>query len=156
MSKVLTVFGATGQQGGSLINHILQNPELSTQYYIRGITRNASKPAALALQARGVQIVEADLDKPSTLTTAIAGSYAVFGVTNCIPFLFLHFQSLPYPSTSLKCLQSLGTRLRIHRNRPRKSHCRRLRHRKRNTPHLVFPPQRLKNESRSRDNYKTL
>lgn len=83
MSKLLTIFGATGQQGGSLINYVLKNSELSELYRIRGITRDTSKPSAVVLRERGVEVVEADLDKPATLTAALAGSYAVFGVTNC-------------------------------------------------------------------------
>ena len=83
MSKLLTVFGATGQQGGSLINHILNSPELSKLYRLRGVTRDGSKQAAINLKSRGVEIVEADLDKPPTLVSAIKGSCAVFAVTNC-------------------------------------------------------------------------
>ena len=83
MSKLLTVFGATGQQGGSLIDYVLKNPELSSMYRVRGITRDRSNPTAVALKARGVEVIEADLDKPATLIPALAGSYAVLGVTNC-------------------------------------------------------------------------
>jgi uncharacterized protein YbjT (DUF2867 family) len=49
MSKLLTVFGATGQQGGSLIDYVLKSPQLSKLYHLRGITRDASKSAALSL-----------------------------------------------------------------------------------------------------------
>ncbi|KAI1350048.1 hypothetical protein F5Y01DRAFT_165072 [Xylaria sp. FL0043] len=82
MVKLLTVFGATGQQGGALIDHILATPTLSSQFALRGVTRDASKPAAVALRERGVDIVEADLNIPSTLSVAVAGSYAIFAVTN--------------------------------------------------------------------------
>ena len=40
MSKLPTVFGATGQQGGSLIEHILTHPDFPQTYKLRGITRN--------------------------------------------------------------------------------------------------------------------
>ncbi|KAH7321523.1 hypothetical protein BKA65DRAFT_540728 [Rhexocercosporidium sp. MPI-PUGE-AT-0058] len=82
MSKLLTVFGATGQQGGSLTDYVLKNNELSQLYRIRAITRDISKPSAIALKDRGVEVVQADLDKPATLLKALTGSYAVFGVTN--------------------------------------------------------------------------
>ena len=36
MAKKLTVFGATGAQGGSLISYILEHPKLSTEYTLRG------------------------------------------------------------------------------------------------------------------------
>lgn len=58
MSKLLTVFGVTGQQGGALIKHILDSPSLSSTFTLRGITRDASKPASIALKERGVEIVE--------------------------------------------------------------------------------------------------
>jgi uncharacterized protein YbjT (DUF2867 family) len=58
MSKLLTVFGATGFQGGALINYILGHPELSTIFNLRGVTRDASKPAALELKEKGVEIVQ--------------------------------------------------------------------------------------------------
>jgi len=58
MSKLLTVFGATGLQGSSLISHVLQHPQLSTVYRVRGITRDETKAAAVALRGRGVEIVK--------------------------------------------------------------------------------------------------
>lgn len=97
MSKLLTVFGATGAQGGSLINFILQHPKLSKDYQLRGITRDVSKPAATDLQARGVELVKADMSDPSSLEKAVAGSYAVFAMTNCtaLPLIdALHFVQL--------------------------------------------------------------
>ena len=104
MSKLLTVFGATGQQGGSLINHILNHPTLSKTYKLRGITRDVTKPAAVALNEKGVETVkviecidgnyltnvafidcyqQADMDDKSSLKDAVVGSYGVFAVTNC-------------------------------------------------------------------------
>lgn len=58
MSKLLTVFGATGLQGGALINYILEHPKMSTKFNLRGVTRDASKPTSLALKAKGVEIVQ--------------------------------------------------------------------------------------------------
>lgn len=57
MSKLLTVFGATGKQGGSIIDAVLSDAKLREEFTIRGITRDASKPAAQALAARGVEVV---------------------------------------------------------------------------------------------------
>ncbi|KAG9718671.1 hypothetical protein KCU73_g15002, partial [Aureobasidium melanogenum] len=54
MSKLITVFGATGNQGGSVIKHILADSQLSSEFKIRGITRDVSKPAAKALADQGV------------------------------------------------------------------------------------------------------
>lgn len=57
MSKLITVFGATGNQGGSVVKHILADAELSKSFKIRGITRDTSKPAAKALADQGVELV---------------------------------------------------------------------------------------------------
>lgn len=58
MPKLLVVFGSTGQQGGALIDHVLSTPSLSSEFTIRGTTRDASKATARALQDKGVEIVE--------------------------------------------------------------------------------------------------
>lgn len=78
---LLVVFGATGNQGNSVIHSLLTNPTLSSQYTIRAITRNAGSAAAQSLSAGGVEIVTADLDDPSTLPAALAGASFVFATT---------------------------------------------------------------------------
>jgi uncharacterized protein YbjT (DUF2867 family) len=83
MSKLLTVFGATGNQGGSLIAAVQSHPELSKTYKIRGVTRDTSKPASKSLEGKGVEMVSANLDDLSSVEAAVKGSDAVFGVTNC-------------------------------------------------------------------------
>ncbi|KAH8698471.1 NmrA-like family-domain-containing protein [Talaromyces proteolyticus] len=82
MSKLFVIFGATGQQGGALVNYILDHPEFSKTFRLRAITRNASSTAAAKLKQKSVEIVEANLDDPETLHAAVAGAYAVFSVTN--------------------------------------------------------------------------
>lgn len=57
MSKLLTVFGATGNQGGSVIKFVLGHPQLSKKYRIRAITRDVFKPAAVALKEQGAEVV---------------------------------------------------------------------------------------------------
>ncbi|KAM0542635.1 hypothetical protein ACHAPJ_012714 [Fusarium lateritium] len=81
MSKILTVFGATGNQGGSIIRAVLDDPALSAEFRIRGITRDVSKPAAKALVSRGVEVKAADLDSKKSVLEAIKGSHTVFLVT---------------------------------------------------------------------------
>lgn len=56
MSKLITVFGATGNQGGSVIQAILADPAMSKEFRIRGITRDVSKPAAQDLVKQGVEV----------------------------------------------------------------------------------------------------
>ena len=58
MYKIITVFGATGNQGGSVIKSILSDPVLSKEFTIRGVTRDVSKESSIALKNKGVQMVE--------------------------------------------------------------------------------------------------
>lgn len=57
MSKIFTVFGSTGNQGGSVIRTILAHPQLSKAYSLRAVTRDPSKPAAVELKKLGVDVV---------------------------------------------------------------------------------------------------
>lgn len=82
MSKTITVFGATGVQGGSVIKAILADPTLSKEFTIRGVTRDTSKPNAQALAKQGVNLVTANLDSKDSVISAIKGSDAIFLVTN--------------------------------------------------------------------------
>lgn len=84
MSNLLVVFGATGQQGGSVVKSVLADPELSKTYKVRAITRDTTKPAAKALSDQGVEVVSADADKPETLKSALAGAHTVFALTATI------------------------------------------------------------------------
>lgn len=81
MSKLLVVFGATGQQGGSVANYVLNDPQLSKEFKVRGVTRDRSKPAAQALEEKGAEVVEADLDNEESVKKATAGAHTVFAVT---------------------------------------------------------------------------
>jgi uncharacterized protein YbjT (DUF2867 family) len=49
---------------------------------VSGLTRDATSDAAQALDARGVTVVEGDLDEPETLRDPVAEADAVFAVTN--------------------------------------------------------------------------
>ncbi|KAF1364295.1 putative nucleoside-diphosphate-sugar epimerase [Lizonia empirigonia] len=85
MSKIFTVFGATGNQGGSVIKHVLADSTLSKTFKIRRITRDVSKPAAQALTKQGVEmktIKQVDLSSKSSVMEALRGSDTVFLVTN--------------------------------------------------------------------------
>jgi uncharacterized protein YbjT (DUF2867 family) len=81
MTSTLAVFGATGQQGSSVINNVLADPELSQRYRLRAITRDTSGPKAKILQNRSVEVVAADFDTPSTLQAALKGVDTAFVVT---------------------------------------------------------------------------
>lgn len=57
MLKLISVFDATGNQGGSVIKYILEDPLLSKEYKIRGLTSDTSKGPAQKLAQRGVEVV---------------------------------------------------------------------------------------------------
>ncbi|KAK9482199.1 hypothetical protein V1527DRAFT_477178 [Lipomyces starkeyi] len=82
MSKLITVFGATGNQGGSVIRAVLADPVLSKEFRIRGITRDASKPAAQELKSKGVEMISADMSSTESVAPALKDAHTVFLVTN--------------------------------------------------------------------------
>jgi uncharacterized protein YbjT (DUF2867 family) len=59
--KILTVFGATGTQGGSVVKAILGDPKTAAEFSIRAVTRDVSKPAALKLVESGAEVVAVSL-----------------------------------------------------------------------------------------------
>lgn len=80
--KVLVVFGATGMQGGSVVKAVLGDAKMREEWTVRGVTRDVSKPSAVALEKLGAETVSADLNDAASLKAAMKGAYAVFGVTN--------------------------------------------------------------------------
>ena len=81
MSKLLVIFGATGQQGGSVITSVLNDSELSKTYKLRAITRDPSAASAQALATKGVEVVKADVDDIKSLKAAMKDANTAFGVT---------------------------------------------------------------------------
>ncbi|KAJ5768915.1 hypothetical protein N7520_003474 [Penicillium odoratum] len=82
MSNLITVFGATGNQGGSVIRTILEDPDLSKRFRVRGVTRDINKKSSKALAAQGVEIVQGNMSSPEDMKRALQGSDTVFLVTN--------------------------------------------------------------------------
>lgn len=78
MSKILVVFGATGQQGGSVINFVLNDPELSKEYSIRGITRDLSSSKSQQLEKKNVSMIQGDIDDEGSLHKAMKGAHTIF------------------------------------------------------------------------------
>ncbi|KAK5167526.1 uncharacterized protein LTR77_007225 [Saxophila tyrrhenica] len=74
MEGLLVVLGATGTQGGSVIDHVLQQ---SPKAQIRGVTRNTSSTTSLALRERGIEMVQADMEDCASLTMALKVSPSV-------------------------------------------------------------------------------
>ena len=79
MSKLITVFGATGMQGGSVIKSLIQ----TDQFLVRAITRNAKSEKAMKLATlKNVTVQEADLNDRSSLDKSLKGAYGTFLVTD--------------------------------------------------------------------------
>ena len=80
-ARTILVIGATGNQGGGLVGHLLA----SKDWHARGMTRTPDSDAARALAARGVEVVAGDMDDSTTLDTAMQGAYGVFSVQGEAP-----------------------------------------------------------------------
>ncbi|KAJ1929575.1 hypothetical protein IWQ60_001062 [Tieghemiomyces parasiticus] len=74
---IIAVVGATGLQGGSVANALLD----TGRFTVRALTRTLDSDAALALADRGAQVVQADVYRPDDLNAALAGAYGVFFTT---------------------------------------------------------------------------
>jgi uncharacterized protein YbjT (DUF2867 family) len=72
---IILVSGVTGNQGGATARHLLANG-----WRVRGLTRDARKPTALAFAEQGVEIVEGHFDDRASLVRALEGVYGVFSV----------------------------------------------------------------------------
>ena len=78
--KIITVFGATGAQGGGLAHAILADKD--SEFALRAVTRKPDSDAAKALAAAGAQIAVADMDDAASVQRAIEGAFGAFCVTN--------------------------------------------------------------------------
>jgi len=77
--KTVLVVGATGNQGGVTIDHLLGAEE---EFAVRGLTRTPDSEAARALAERGVDVRRGNLNDKETLRAAVDGVDAVVIVTN--------------------------------------------------------------------------
>jgi len=73
--KTVLVTGATGQQGGAVIRHMVPKG-----WKLRALTRNPASREAQALALQGVEVVQGDLDDPASLARAVDGVYGVYSV----------------------------------------------------------------------------
>jgi uncharacterized protein YbjT (DUF2867 family) len=78
--KVIAVVGATGAQGGGLVQAIVNDP--GSDMKVRALTRNQQSEKAKVLTGMGVEVMQADLDDLESLKRAFAGAYGAFCVTN--------------------------------------------------------------------------
>lgn len=76
-NRTVLVTGATGKQGGALIDNLA-----GKGWNLRAMTRHPEGDAARNLRAKGIEIVAGDLDDADSLTRALQGAWGVFGVQN--------------------------------------------------------------------------
>ncbi|KAL8362762.1 hypothetical protein RB601_008236 [Gaeumannomyces tritici] len=76
--------GATGTQGGGVINIMSKTPG----WKIRAITRDPDGGKGKVLAAQGFEVVRADFDDEESLVKAFEGAHAVFAVSNWWEHLF--------------------------------------------------------------------
>ncbi|MEO5997294.1 MAG: NmrA/HSCARG family protein [Chitinophagaceae bacterium] len=84
-NKIITVFGATGAQGGGLAHAILNDK--NSEFSVRAITRDPNSDKAKELASKGAEIVTADIDDVKSLKQALDGAYGAYFVT----FYWAHF-----------------------------------------------------------------
>jgi len=83
--KIITVFGATGAQGGGVAQAILKDAE--SEFTVRAVTRDPGSEKAKRLADMGAEIVAADIDDKASMKNALDGAYGAYFVT----FYWAHF-----------------------------------------------------------------
>ncbi|MES1219979.1 MAG: NmrA/HSCARG family protein [Bacteroidota bacterium] len=97
--KIITVFGATGAQGGGLVRAILKDK--TGGFAARAVTRDINSDKAKALASLGAEIVAGDVDDPASVDKALEGAYGAYFVT----FFWNHFS----PEIELAQAQTFAT-----------------------------------------------
>lgn len=83
--KIIAVIGATGAQGGGLVQAILDDP--GKEFAVRALSRDIHSDKAKALAARGAELMAVDINDPASLKRAFDGVYGAF----CVTFFWDHF-----------------------------------------------------------------
>ena len=83
--KIITVFGATGAQGGGLARAIASDP--NSPFSVRAVTRDINSDKAKALAAMGAEVVYGNLANAASVHKSLEGAYGAFFVT----FFWAHF-----------------------------------------------------------------
>ncbi|MBO9199549.1 MULTISPECIES: NmrA/HSCARG family protein [Niastella] len=83
----ITIFGATGAQGGGLAHAILQDKNSS--FAVRAVTRDINSDKAKELANLGAELVVANIDDPQSVENALEGAYGAYFVT----FFWAHFSA---------------------------------------------------------------
>ena len=83
--KIITVFGATGAQGGGLVRAIAADPD--GEFSVRAVTREVNSDKAKVLAGLGAEVVHGDLEDAASVDKALEGAYGAYFVT----FYWAHF-----------------------------------------------------------------
>lgn len=83
--KIIAVVGATGAQGGGLVDAILDDTK--GEFAVRALTRDRESDKARALADRGAEVVAADIDDAGSMEQALRGAWGAYLVT----FFWAHF-----------------------------------------------------------------
>lgn len=79
--KIITVFGATGAQGGSVARIFLSDPKLAPEWTVRAVTRDPTKESAKALVAAGAEVVSVRIHSfpahPHTQSAIPSATYSI-------------------------------------------------------------------------------
>lgn len=75
INRTVLVLGATGQQGGAVTAHLLEDG-----WQVRAFTRDTSSKAAKSLKQAGARIISGDMRDRTSLDAAMQGVYGVFSV----------------------------------------------------------------------------
>ena len=85
--KIITVFGATGAQGGGLCHAILN--DAASEFSVRAVVRDPNSDKAKALKAAGAELAKGDIDDKNSVLKALEGAYGAYFVT----FFWAHFSA---------------------------------------------------------------
>jgi uncharacterized protein YbjT (DUF2867 family) len=82
-APLIIVVGATGNQGGSVLNHLRESDK---EYRIRALTRDSTKPKAKEIEATGAQTFQIDLkpENKDKMLEAFSGAHAIFVSLSCV------------------------------------------------------------------------
>ena len=80
MAKLITVFGATGAQGGPIARALLKS-----EFRVRAVTRNVDSDKAKALRDAGAEVVAGSVSDRQSVKKAITDVYGVYVVTIVSP-----------------------------------------------------------------------
>jgi uncharacterized protein YbjT (DUF2867 family) len=75
-NQIILVTGATGNQGGPVVRHLLQRGK----FKVRAMVRDQNKPAAQALKEAGAELFIGDFNDRTSLDRSVQGVYGVFSM----------------------------------------------------------------------------